>query len=849
MSLLHLLDRWRRDAEIFPHLAAWQTVASRPPDLRSWPPDFPPALGAMLRALGVDALYSHQVEAWEAARQGKHLVLTTGTASGKSLAYHLPVLAALITDPQARALYLFPTKALAQDQLANLKRLTHVLERQAAVVLPAAVYDGDTPPAERSAIRKRARLLLTNPDMLHAGILPHHTHWEAFWRGLRFVVIDEMHVYRGVFGSHVANVLRRLRRVAAFYGATPQFILTSASLGNPRQLAEALLEAPVTLVEQDGSGHGERHWLVYNPPLTDPALGLRRSALGEAARLARQLLAEGVQHVLFVRSRRSVEFLLKALLSPPEGGETPPAGAVRGYRSGYLPAQRRAIEQGLREGTVRAVVATNALELGIDIGGLEASLLVGYPGSLAALRQQAGRAGRGAAPAVALLIASSDPIDQYLARHPEYLFERSPEQALINPNHLLILLAHLRCALFELPFRQGERFGGVDVDEFLEFIAENGEAHRSQGRFYWMSASYPAASVSLRSASPETYALQLLGQRPQTIGTVDGESAFWMVHPGAIYLHEAQAYRVERLDVEQKVAFLQPFEGEYFTEPIQETELRVETVRAQQAFLGADGAVTHGRGWGELQVTTRVVGYRRLRWYSREMLGEETLDLPPSTLQTTGYWLSVAPSTVEALSRMGLWTNAPNDYGPEWPQIREAVRRRDGYRCRLCGRPEEGRQHDVHHKVPFRLFRGPDGQIDRRRANALDNLVTLCAECHRLAERNVRVRSGLAGLAYALGHLAPLFLMCDPNDLGTTIEPVGSAVFSQPTVVIYDRVPAGIGFSQTLYEQHEELLRAALDLVAGCACEDGCPSCVGPGGENGLGSRRETRALLELLIK
>ncbi len=854
MSLDRLLDRWRADPETGPHVAAWVSLPPRPADLRPFPSDLPPALAEALRARGVERLYSHQVEAWEAARAGENVALATGTASGKTLAYNLPVLSALLEDESGRALYLFPTKALAQDQLSTLARF-HVQTFERANV-PASIYDGDTPQRDRKSIRERARIVLTNPDMLHTGILPHHTNWEEFFRHLRFVVIDEMHTYRGVFGSHVANVLRRLKRVAGFYGAAPQFLLTSATIGNPRQLAERLIEAPVRLIDRDGSGRGPRHFLLYNPPVVDEALGLRKSALMESVRLSEQIHAEGLQQVVFARSRRSVEMILKYLQTPTL--HPPPfsqkmgegwRGGIRGYRSGYLPSQRREIEKGLRDGSVRTVVATNSLELGIDIGGLEVALLVGYPGTVASARQQAGRAGRGSAPAAAVLVASASPIDQYLVRHPDYLFDRSPEQALINPDHLLILLAHLRCAMFELPFARGEKFGALDVDEFLEFLVANREAHRSQEKYYWMADSYPAADISLRSASPETFVLQTADGGGRTVGIVDGESALWMAHPGAVYLHEAQAYLVESLDLEQKSARLRPFDGDYFTEPLKQTTIQVLSVGQVETLATRNSPLaTHSKGWGELQVTTQVVGFRKLRWYSRETLGEEPLDLPPTDLQTTGYWLSISDATVERLSREGLWTNAPNDYGPGWPRLRDAVRARDGYRCQVCGKPEGARQHDVHHKIPFRMFRDEAGRILREKANDPANLVTLCPECHRQAETNVRVRSGLAGLAYVLGNLAPLFLMCDPGDLGTHIEPVKSAAFPQPTVVLYDLVPAGIGFSQSLYEMHDDLLARALELVSACACEDGCPSCVGPGGENGLGGKHETIALLKSLV-
>jgi DEAD/DEAH box helicase domain-containing protein len=868
MTIQALLDSWKRDLLTAENIVTWRTLPPRPAQTDPFPDDLPAPLREALASLGISSLYSHQHQAWTHTRAGKNVVLATGTASGKTLAYNLPVLAALLENPEARALYLFPTKALTQDQYSNLQGLLADVARSTSHIAPS-IYDGDTPQRNRPSIRKNARILLTNPDMLHTGILPHHTSWADLFRNLRYVVIDELHTYRGVFGSHVANVIRRLKRVAAFYGANPQFILTSATIGNPQELAEKLTEAPVTLIGEDGSSRGERHFLIYNPPLVDESLGLRKSALLESVRLAQDALTANVQTVVFARSRRSVEIILTYLqvqspLSLPgrgAGGE----GQIRGYRSGYLPSQRREIEKGLRDGTVRAVVATNALELGIDIGGLGAAVLVGYPGTVASAWQQAGRAGRGDAPAAAVLVASASPLDQFLAHHPEYFLGRSPEQALVNPDHLLILLEHLRCAMFELPFVKGERFGQVDVDEFLEFLVANREAHESNDKFFWMSDQYPAANISLRSASPASVTLQINSEKPLTIGTVDGESATWMVHPGAVYLHEAQSYFVESLDLEQKIAMLRPGVSDYYTEPLRDTTVKPLAIGEWSKAEGCEKA------WGELQVTMRVKGFTKRRWYTHETLGSEPLDLPPRDLQTTGYWISISDETVANLSEAGLWTNAPNDYGPAWPQIRERVRARDSYKCQMCGRPEltpsgtGNRQHDVHHKVPFRMFMRtatcPDVAIQSRapfgddktlqsaiaRANQLDNLVTLCPECHKKAETAVRVRSGLAGLSYGLGNLAPLFLMCDPGDLGTHIEPVGTADFPQPAVVLYDLIPAGIGFSQKLYELHDELVKSALELVEGCACLDGCPSCVGPGGENGMGGKQESLAILQQL--
>ncbi len=884
MPLASLLDFWQRDAETAPNLVAWRTLPPRPAQTHPLPDDLPVAVQQTLIASGIHSLYSHQLEAWTHARAGENIILSTGTASGKTLAYNLPVLASLLQDPNARALYLFPTKALSQDQLSVISNQLSVLRPLMTEnwTLNTAIYDGDTPQSARSSIRKNARIVLSNPDMLHTGILPHHTNWLEFFSNLNFVVIDEAHTYRGVFGSHVANVIRRLKRVANFYGAHPQFILASATIGNPKQLAERLIEQPAHLIDNDGSARGPRHFIIYNPPIVDEALGLRKSSLLEGVRLARELLTSNVQSVVFARSRRSVEIILRYLqadITPDSSFELPlidyeslptPQSVIRGYRSGYLPTQRREIEKGLRDGSIKAVVATNALELGIDIGGLGAAILVGYPGTVASARQQAGRAGRGLESAVAVLVASATPLDQFLAHHPEYFFERSPEQALVNPDHLLILLEHLRCAMFELPFQKGEGFGslsGETVDEFLQFLLSNGEAHLSHDKYYWMADQYPAANISLRSASPQGVVLQAVNAdgRPFTVGTVDGESALWMVHPGAIYLHEAQSFFVKDLNLEEHVAYLKPIESDYYTEPLQGTEVTVlsttaefpspagtmapEAERSGGGVRGEGETIAATKSWGELQVTTQVTGFRKRRWYTHENLGEEPLDLPSTDLQTTGYWVSLSEETVNRLRESGMWTNDPNNYGPDWGKIRERVRARDKYTCQVCGAVENGpssalrtgRQHDVHHKVPFRAF------PSYLEANRLENLTTLCPTCHHKAEQNVRMRSGLSGLAYVLGNLAPLFLMCDAGDLGTHVEPVENKQFGQPTVVIYDSVPAGIGFSEKLFEMHDDLIARALELVSECACADGCPSCVGPGGENGYGGKQEALEILKQL--
>lgn len=852
MIISELLELWRKTPAIASNIAAWRTLPPRPAQTVPLPHNLHPVLAQTLRVQGIPQLFSHQAASWQHIQANRHPVVVTGTASGKTLCYNLPVLHHLFGHPGARALYLFPTKALAYDQADTLRAFTASLARISAAdqagadlqpphfPIVAATYDGDTPTSSRAAIRREARIILTNPDMLHTAILPHHTKWAGFFRHLRFVVVDELHSYRGVFGSHVANMLRRLKRVAQFYGAILQFILTSATIANPTELAERLIEMPTVLVDNDGSAKGPKHFLIYNPPIVNHDLGLRRSSLQETVRLSRDLLQHNFQTIIFGRTRRTVELLLTYLREGVSSTPQTSQPSIRAYRSGYLPRQRREIEQGLREGNVRAVVATSALELGLDIGQMSAAILVGYPGAIASTWQQAGRAGRQDNPAVAVLVASASPIDQFLVHHPDYFFDRTPEHALIDPDNLLILLQHLRCAAFELPFHAGDNFGRIEADaveEFLHFLHQNGDLHRSRRTYYWMADRYPAQQVSLRSASPET--VKLLVSDDEDHGTVVGEvdlaSAAWMVHPGAIYLHEGQSYQTEILDLEQHTAYLRPISADYYTEPVRETSAQL-TKLADRALV--KGAV---KSYGEILVTTQTVGYHTVRWYTAERLATHEVELPPHDLHTTGYWFTLNPETVQSLREQGLWTNDPNDYGPNWAVQRTKARSRDGYRCQMCETPERGRQHDVHHKRPFRQF------DSYQAANRLSNLVTLCRSCHRRVETAVRMRSGLSGLAAALGQLAPLFLMCDSHDFGIHADPRSPLAEGEPVVLIYDTAPAGLGFSQRLFHLHADLVSHTHELVARCSCAGGCPSCVGPAGEDGAGGKRETLAILKLL--
>ncbi len=835
MSLASLLSHWRAEPTIGGNIVDWRTIPARPAQTAPFPAGLHPLLTNGLTARGYRQLYTHQAAAWNHAQQDENVVVVTGTASGKTLCYNLPVLDRLLRDPEARALYIFPTKALAQDQKDELDQWNAVFPKVDHI--PTATYDGDTSPTARPKVRGKARLILTNPDMLHTGILPYHPKWDTFFSNLRYVVIDEMHTYRGVFGSHVANVLRRLKRITQFYGANPQFILTSATIANPIELSKWLIEERVALIDQDGAPRGPRQFLLYNPPVVDEDLGIRASVTQESVRLAADLLAYDIQTIVFGRYRRTVEIILNYLRA--ESALEP--SKVRGYRSGYLPRERREIETGLREGDVRAVVATSALELGVDIGGMGAAIMAGYPGSIASTWQQAGRAGRATDNALSMLVASANPLDQFLMRHPEYFFGRTPEQALVNPDNMLILLSHMLCASYELPFTTGDSFGNIDPDrvlEYLKYLEESEVLYESGARYFWMAEEYPSGNVSLRSTSPDTVVLHAWdGETWQVIGEVDSASARWMVHPEAVYMHEGRTYFVEELDLEEYVARLRPVELDYYTQPRRDTSVTLmEELETAQA---------HGteKGYGQITVTNQLTGYRKVQWYTHQNLGIVELDMEPTELQTTGYWLALTPETVTDLQERGLWSNAPNNYGPNWNQQKQKARERDNYTCQVCGAPEGERAHDVHHKVPFRSFAG------YKEANSLRNLTTLCRSCHRRVETVVRIRSGLAGLAFTLEHLAPLFLMCDSGDLGVHADQNSDLADGQPVVVIYEQIPAGIGMSERLFDLHDELMLRAYELVSACKCSDGCPSCVGPGGESGTGGKRETLAILEALNK
>lgn len=853
--LTTILNQLRHNRDFMQSVVAWEKIAPRPALTKPLAQPLPQTLQSALHAHGLTQFYTHQALAIDAARQGDHVVIATPTASGKSLTYTVPVLSHLLQRPSQRALYLFPTKALAHDQQAETAALIN------AGQLPIEIhsYDGDTPQSRRRLVRQAGGILITNPDMLHAGMLPYHTGWRDLFSNLAFVVLDEIHMYRGVFGSHVANLLRRLRRICSFYGSQPQFICCSATIANPLEHAERLVEASFTLVDEqhNGAPGGEKHMILYNPPLVDAELGLRGSAILAAKDAAVTFLAAGVQTIVFGRTRQTVELLLtylrdelryrtktEAAYADYFGDQAElGATAVTGYRGGYLPQERRDIEKGLRSGQIRGVVATNALELGIDIGQLDAAVLTGYPGSIASTWQQAGRAGRRTRQAVAILIASNNPLDQYICRHPRYLFGQTPEHALTNPDNLRIMVKHLQCAAFELPLRQDEAYGGFGlVTELLEALEEGGLLHRTRQQFHYLGEGSPASQLSLRTSGDDTVLIHELDPADDSpvrvIGEVDLDSVPFLLFEGAVYMHQADSYLVEKLDWDGRMAYVRPVLVDYYTRA--SVGSHIHSLRPQTEL--AEGGLC--RAWGEVSVVTQATGYRKIKRYSHETLGFGDIDLPQMRLETDGYWLIFSQSLAEQLYDAGILLR-PNDYGPNWQQQRQLALARDGYRCRTCG-AAEGDLH-VHHIRPFREFGYIPGQNDHYlTANQVDNLATLCPSCHRRAEMGQQSRSALGGLAYLLRNLAPLYLMCDPGDIQVLAES-RNPLTKSPLVVVYEQVAAGVGFSQRLFELHQELIAAALELVTNCSCREGCPACVGPPGEIGPDTRQVTRQLLMIL--
>ena len=779
---------------------AWVTAVrrlpARAPEFAPFPAGVDSRLRDVLHERGIDHLYTHQAAAVEFALAGRHVVVTTPTASGKTLCYNAPVLSRVLADPAARALYLFPTKALAQDQLAELHGLCDQLSRHAGADIGVFTYDGDTPQDARRAIRGRAHVVLSNPDMVHSGILPHHPRWAKLFENLRFVIIDELHAYRGVFGSHLTNVLRRLHRICRHYGSNPTFICSSATIANPRDLAEALVEQPFDLVAESGAPQGEKFFLFVNPPVVNQQLGIRRSYLAEARRVAAEFLRRKLQVIVFTQSRLTTEILTTYLKDDFDG---PPGTReqIRGYRGGYLPQRRREIEKGLREGSVRAVVSTNALELGIDIGALDVCVMAGYPGSIAATWQRAGRAGRRSGRSAAVLVASSAPLDQFVVRNPAYFFDATPEHALINPDNLHILVDHVKCAAFELPFTATERYGRHDVQDVLGVLEESGLVHRveasagDEAYWQWTNESYPADAVSLRSISSDNFVVVDITEGAEVIGETSFTSGLPTLHEKAIYLVEAALYQVEKLDFEGRKAYVRRVDCDYYTDAITYTKVTIletfATNRDASHETGFRGVLDETRFLhrsspglhchGEVHVSSRVVGFKKIKFYTNENIGSGELDLPEQQMHTTAYWLTVPQDVMAAL---------------------------------------------------------PYASDDRR--------------------------DGVVGLSFAMRQVAQLLLMCDRQDIGisigsgeqgddTDLDRAGypMTLSDHPRIFVYDNYPGGIGFSEPLFAMHGELLARTRDVIAGCECASGCPTCVGPVGDTGPLAKMVALRILDLI--
>ncbi|MBN1782480.1 DEAD/DEAH box helicase [bacterium] len=627
MNLEQLTDMLKRDAEFQTSVSHWRKSPAQPAEFTTFPEKLDPRLLDALQSRGIEKLYTHQGRAVESILAGNHTVVVTPTASGKTLCYNLPVLDAILENPENRALYLFPTKALSQDQVSELHDLVQILGAD----IKTYTFDGDTPVSARRAIRMVGHIVVTNPDMLHQGVLPHHTKWVKLFENLKVVVIDEVHSYRGVFGSHLVNLIRRLKRICAFYNSAPVFIGCSATIANPLELFEDLIEEKAVLVDKNGAPRGEKHFIFYNPPVINPELGIRKSAVKEVRGIARRFLSAGVQTIVFARSRLRVEILLTYLRDVMKSLKKSPQ-MIRGYRGGYLPNQRREIEQGLRNGTIQGVVSTNALELGIDIGQLSVAIMCGYPGTIASTWQQAGRAGRRAVTSVAVLVATSAPLDQYIINHPEYFFESPPEAGVVDPNNLIILLSHLKCAAFELPFTDDEKFGVDATGELLNYLEEHHVIHHAGNQYHWSSETYPAEEISLRRAAPDNVVIIDTGRGETVIGEVDLFSAPVLVHDEAIYIHEGRRYHVDKLDWDRRKAYVQEKKTDYYTDAQLKTDIRVMDTFEQAPIRG--GRKAHG----EVSVTTLATLFKKIKFDTHENVGAGRIHLPEMTMHTTAYW-------------------------------------------------------------------------------------------------------------------------------------------------------------------------------------------------------------------
>jgi DEAD/DEAH box helicase domain-containing protein len=742
-------------------IVAERITPARPARYAEFPAGLDPCLAGALRERGISRLYSHQAECWDHVAAGRHVVVVTPTASGKTLCYNLPVIQSVLAG-QGKALYLFPTKALAQDQVAE------ILELNAAgqLGIRAMTFDGDTPGDARRAVRTHGDIVVSNPDMLHQGILPHHTKWAQFFESLRYVVVDELHTYRGVFGSHVANVMRRLKRIAAFHGSHPQFILCSATIANPRELAESILGETVAEVSESGAPQGRRRLLVWNPPVVNADLGLRASARSQSTRIARASVKRGLETIVFANSRLEVEVITKYLKDTFDNDPRKPA-RVASYRGGYLPTERRDKERKLRAGRIDCVVSTSALELGVDIGALDVCVLNGYPGTIAATQQRIGRAGRRQRTALGVLVCTSDLLDQYLARHPEALLDASPEHARIDPDQLLILMDHIRCAAFELPFEEGETFGSVPIGEALEYLGGQGVLHREGPRWHWIADSYPANAVGLRSIAEGNFlVVDITDGAKNIIAEVDYSAAAVTLYEGAIHLIQASPWQVEKLDWVGRKAYVRKVTADYYTDAIDYTKLKV-----LDEFESSGSGEGHC-GQGEVHVVRRVAGYKKIRYYTHENVGYGNVNLPDLEMHTTAVW----------------WTLTPEAIATAFASRFEAL---DGFL---------GAAYALHHMA------------------ALLSLAELRDIGRSVGDGEAQWSATLD----ANGRVSARTLDGRPFEVDGAHQPF------RPAVHLYDNYPGGIGISAPLYELRDQVLARAHELVRHCPCPSGCPACIGP---------------------
>ena len=812
-GLASVIDQWVASNVVRPCLVAERPVPGREGKYRDFPTGLDSRITNALRARGINSLYTHQAAAFEAAQTHKAVVVSTPTASGKSFCFHLPVLQRLGSDESARAIYLYPTKALSRDQEASLRTFMG----EAGLQTPAIVYDGDTPGDARRTARERTRIMLTNPDMLHTGVLPHHTSWARTFQNLTHVVVDEMHMYKGVFGSHVSHVLQRLRRIARFHGSDPVFIGATATIGNPKEHAARLFGLPeedVALVgaDENGAPNGPRRVFLYNPPVVNAELGMRASYVKQAVMLAADLVKARVPTLIFGHSRNNVEVMLRYLRD--RVADQVSADRIQGYRGGYLPETRREIERRLRAGELSCVVATNALELGIDIGELDAVICAGYPGSVAATWQRFGRAGRRGTESAAILVTSSAPLDQYIARDPDYLFGAPVEEARIDPHNAEILIQHLKCAAFELPFKRGEPYAGLPADdtkEALTFLQHHKVLHEENGTFHWAADSYPANNVSLRSVGWDNVVI-IDAEHDTTLAEIDWRGAHTMVHEQAIYQHDGECYQVEKFDYENHKAFVRKVKPDYYTDAMTYTQVAV-LEQELTAPLPTRDAEAWDTGWGEVAVVEKVVGYKKIKFYTHENAGYGDVHLPEMQMHTTSFWLTVPESRLVALKQgRTAGIDALRGVGIALETV--------GTLILMCDPRDIGAT--LGDTAPDRSE--AEGETRPEGTPPLED-ATLAAKA-----------------AKAAGNEKPRVPTVPMRVRG------GARPGYNPTLFLYEHVPGGSGLAERMYELAPSLLQRAHDLIATCPCDGGCPACVGPSDPLGydLGGTRKSVAL-ELL--